>query len=65
MDFLIAFSDTEGYFIARTRCDEPKLENDTQIVGHLSSLKQPYTSSEIIDWEGYTADLPNCAIFQP
>jgi hypothetical protein len=64
MHYLIAFEKAEGYFVATTLCDKPLLEADTSIIGHFSYLKTPYISSDIINWQGYTSDLPDCTIFQ-
>ena len=65
MTFHIIFPDVEGYFTAITRCDSPELVASTRIIGHSSTVEEPYISGEALEWQGYTDALPDCTIFQP
>jgi hypothetical protein len=65
MDFLISLPQVEGYFIARTRCQNPELNSSSRVTGHLSISSRPYLSDEIINWNNSLDELPDCSIFQP
>lgn len=65
MTFRIFFLETEGNFVAITRCDSPELVASTRIIGYSSTADEQFISDESIQWQGYTDNLPDCSSFQP
>ncbi len=65
LTFQIFFPNIEGYFTAYTQCDNPELVASTRILRYTSTVDDPFISDEVVEWQGYTDELPDCTTFQP